>query len=58
MIRNARKNKSLKNCEEAKGDSEKMWKVVREATNTKPKPNTTMAVLSDGWQSCGQTTFN
>ena len=41
MIRIARKNSSLKNCEEAKGDSGKMWKVIREATNTKSKPNIT-----------------
>ena len=34
------KKKSLKRCEDAKGDSEKMWKVIREATNTKSKPNT------------------
>ena len=41
MIRSARKDKSLKGCDEAKGDSGKMWKVIREATNTKPKPNVT-----------------
>ena len=41
MIRIARKQKSLKRCEDAKGDSEKMWKVIRDATNTKPKPNIT-----------------
>ena len=40
MIRIARKQKSLKRCEDAKGGSEKMWKVIKEATNTKSKQNT------------------
>ena len=39
MIRIARKTKSLKNCGKAHGDSEKMWKVVKEAADIKSKPN-------------------
>ena len=41
MIRQAKRKKSLKRCEDANGDSEKIWKVIRDATNTKPKPNIT-----------------
>ena len=40
MIRIARKEKSLKKCEKAKGDSKKIWKVIKEATDTRPTPNT------------------
>ena len=40
MIRIARKDKSLKKCEKAKGDSKKIWKVIKEATDTRPTPNT------------------
>ena len=38
MCRDTRKEKSLKRCIDAKGDGEKIWRVIREATNTKPKP--------------------
>ena len=38
MKRTARRNHLLKNCEEAKGDSDKLWKVVKKAMNKKPKP--------------------
>ena len=41
MIRIAKKEKSFKSCVDAKGDSEKIWKVIRQAMNTKPKSNTT-----------------
>ena len=41
MCRMTRKENSLKGCRDAQGDGEKMWKVIREATNTKPKPNIT-----------------
>lgn len=41
MIRIAKKEKSFKSCVDAKGDSKKIWKVIRQAMNTKPKSNTT-----------------
>ena len=41
MIRTAKKNYFLKNCEETKGDSGKMWKVVKKAMNVRPSPNVT-----------------
>ena len=45
MIRIARKNTSQKNCEDARGDSGKMWKAIRDATNTKPIPKITPSFI-------------
>ena len=39
MIRAAKKQKLQKKCEEAKGDSKKLWKVAKNAMNIQPKPN-------------------
>ena len=41
MTKKARRNKTLNGCKDAKGDGEKIWKVIREATDTKPKANIT-----------------
>ena len=41
MTRIARKNDSLNECKNAKGDSDKIWRVIRKATNTTGKPNIT-----------------
>ena len=41
MCRLAQKNFLEKKCEEAKGDSAKLWKVAKSAMNMKPKPNIT-----------------
>ena len=41
MTRAAHKDKTLQGCKDAKRDGNKMWKVIREATNTKPKPDIT-----------------
>ena len=38
-VRSAKIKFFEKKCDEANGDSKKMWKVVRSATNQKPKPN-------------------
>ena len=40
MCRNAKQKKLKQDCDECKGDSAKMWKVVNKATDKKPKPNT------------------
>ena len=40
LIANAKNKDALKDCEEAKGNSAKMWKAVNKAMNKKPKPNT------------------
>ena len=37
MKRLAKRNNLQKKCEEAKGDSEKLWRVVKSAMNHKPK---------------------
>ena len=39
MVRTARRNSTQKKCEETKGDSGKMWKVINQAMNSKPKPD-------------------
>jgi len=41
MKRIAKKTTLQKGCEDAKGDSDKLWKVAKKAMNVKPKPNTT-----------------
>ena len=41
QVRDAQKNYLYKNCEETKGDSGKMWKVVKTAMNVKSNPNVT-----------------
>ena len=41
LTRSAKQKFFEKKCEEANGDSKKMWKVVRSATNQKPKPMVT-----------------
>ena len=41
MCRITRREYSLKGCRDAKGDGEKMWRVIREATNTKHTPDIT-----------------
>ena len=40
-MRTAKQNYLNKKCVDAKGDSGKMWKVIRQATNDRPKPNIT-----------------
>ena len=39
MDRKAKRKYFNNKCDEANGNSEKMWKVIRSATNQKPKPN-------------------
>ena len=41
LCRIAKKSFLEKKCEEANGDSKKMWKVIRTATNQKSKPGIT-----------------
>ena len=41
MIEKAKTEYTTKKCEEAKGNSKKMWKVVNKAINKKPKSTTT-----------------
>ena len=48
MKRVAQKEKLQKQCEEAKGDSGKLWKVARTAMNQKRKHNTTPDFLKVG----------
>ena len=41
MVRTARRNSTQKKCEDTKGDSGKMWKVINLAMNSKAKPDIT-----------------
>ena len=41
MTRIAKKQDSLNDCKNAKGDGDKIWKAIRKATNTTGKPNIT-----------------
>ena len=41
MTRVAKKQDSLNDCKNAKGDGDKIWKAIRKATNTTGKPNIT-----------------
>ena len=45
MIVAAKNKDTAKDCEEAKGSSKKMWKVINKAINRKPKPNTLPAFI-------------
>ena len=46
MKRIAKKTTLQKGCEDAKGDSDKLWKVAKKAMNVKHKPNTTPDFLN------------
>ena len=41
MTRIAKKQDSLNDCKNAKGDGDKIWRAIRKATNTTGKPNIT-----------------
>ena len=41
MIRDAQRKHTLKDCKKAKGNSGKMWKVIKKATNDNPTPSVT-----------------
>ena len=45
MIHKAKNKYTAKSCENAKGSSKKMWKVINKAINKKPKPNTVPAFI-------------
>ena len=45
MIKKAKDEYTAKSCENAKGSSKKMWKVINKAINKKPKPNTVPAFI-------------
>ena len=54
MTRVAKKQDSLNDCKNAKGDGDKIWKAIRKATNTAGKPNITpnfIKVQTAGWWS-------
>ena len=45
MIKKAKDEYTAKSCENAKGSSKKMWKVINKAINKKPKSNTIPAFI-------------